>query len=123
MAEINIKELAKGYYKNRLNLTIEDVEKLLQDVYEEGVKDDYSNTSVTAINDCFQGIYSQHSPQPHYDNSKGSLYKFAEDHKLNAWEFDIVKRIVRSRKKGQFKEDLQKTKDVIDIYLSEYESK
>lgn len=58
----------------------------------------------------------------HYDNSNGSLYKFAEDHGLNAWEFDIIKRITRCRKKGQFVEDLEKTKRVIDIYLKEYES-
>lgn len=55
----------------------------------------------------------------HYDNSNGSLYKFAVDHDLNAYEFDIVKRIVRCRKKGQFKEDLEKTKLVIDLYLKE----
>jgi hypothetical protein len=58
----------------------------------------------------------------HYDNKNGSLYKFAEDHGLNAWEFDIIKRIARCRKKGQFKEDLEKTKRVIDLYLKEYES-
>jgi len=57
----------------------------------------------------------------YYDNSKGSLYKFAQDHDLNAWEFDIVKRIVRSRKKGNFEQDLLKTKGVIDLYLKEYE--
>jgi hypothetical protein len=56
----------------------------------------------------------------HYDNTNGSLYKFAQDHGLNAWEFDIIKRVVRCRKKGQFKEDLEKTKRVIDIYLKEY---
>ena len=59
----------------------------------------------------------------HYDNSKGSLYKFAHDHNLNAWEFDIIKRIARSRKKGNFKEDLEKTKHVIDLYLEEYDKK
>lgn len=58
----------------------------------------------------------------HYDNSKGSLYKFAEDHNLNAWEFDIIKRITRCRKKGNFNEDLEKTKIVIDLYLKEYEN-
>lgn len=58
----------------------------------------------------------------HYDNTNGSLYKFAQDHGLNAWEFDIIKRVVRCRKKGQFKEDLEKTKRVIDIYLKEHES-
>lgn len=56
----------------------------------------------------------------HYDNTHGSLYKFAEEHGLNAWEFDIIKRITRCRKKGQFKEDLEKTKRVIDLYLKEY---
>ena len=59
--------------------------------------------------------------QKHYDNSKGSLYQFAENQGLNAYEFDIVKRIVRSRKKGNFKEDLEKTKDLIDLYLLECE--
>lgn len=60
--------------------------------------------------------------QEHYDNSKGSLYQFAEDHKLNPWEFDIVKRTVRCRKKGNFKEDLEKTKFLIDLYLKEYDN-
>ena len=34
--------------------------------------------------------------------------------------FDILKRIVRCRQKGNFKQDLQKTKDVINIYLKEF---
>ena len=59
-------------------------------------------------------------PDAHYDNTHGSLYKFAEDHGLNAYEFDLIKRVVRCRKKGQFKEDLEKTKRVIDLYLEEY---
>ena len=57
----------------------------------------------------------------HYNNTNGSLYKFAQDHELNAWEFDIIKRITRCLKKGQFKEDLEKTKRVIDLYLKEFE--
>ena len=56
----------------------------------------------------------------HYDNTNGSLYKFAELHGLNAWEFDIIKRVVRCRKKGHFKDDLEKTKRVIDLYLKEF---
>ena len=56
----------------------------------------------------------------HYDNSNGSLYQFAIKHKLNVYEFDLIKRIVRSRKKGQFKEDLEKTKFLIDLYLKEH---
>lgn len=62
---------------------------------------------------------SKHS---HYDNTSGSLYKFAKDKSLNAWEFDIIKRVVRCRKKGQFLLDLQKTKDVIDLYIKEYKN-
>jgi hypothetical protein len=58
----------------------------------------------------------------HYNNTNGSLYLFAQQHELNAWEFDILKRIVRCRKKGQFKEDLEKTKRVIDLYLKEFEA-
>jgi hypothetical protein len=57
----------------------------------------------------------------HYDNSKGSLYKFANEQGLNSWEFDIIKRVIRCRKKGNFKEDLEKTKFLIDLYLKEYE--
>lgn len=58
----------------------------------------------------------------YYNNEKGSLYKFAEDRGLNAWEADIIKRIVRCRKKGQFKLDLEKTKHLIDLYLKEYDN-
>lgn len=56
--------------------------------------------------------------QSHY-KGKDSLYKFAEDWDLNAYEFDIIKRIVRCRHKGSFHQDLEKTKDLIDIYLRE----
>jgi hypothetical protein len=55
----------------------------------------------------------------HYDNSKGSLYKFCDDHELNPYEFDIIKRVMRCRKKGLFLEDLEKTKFLIDLYIKE----
>ena len=58
--------------------------------------------------------------QKHY-TGKDSLYKFATDWELNAYEFDILKRIVRCRRKGNFEQDLEKTKDVIDIYLKEFQ--
>jgi hypothetical protein len=58
----------------------------------------------------------------YYDNSKGSIYKFCNDQNLNAWESDLIKRIVRCRKKGNFLEDLQKTKVLIDLYIKEYET-
>jgi len=56
----------------------------------------------------------------HYNNENGSLYLFAQQHELNAYEFDIIKRVVRCRKKGQFKEDLAKSIRVIELYLKEY---
>ena len=57
----------------------------------------------------------------HYDNTNGSLYLFAIHQNLNAYEFDLIKRIVRCRKKGQFKEDLEKSIRVIELYLKEAE--
>ena len=56
----------------------------------------------------------------HYDNTNGSLYEFAELQGLNSYEFDVIKRIIRCRKKGNFKEDLEKTKFLIDLYLKEH---
>jgi len=56
----------------------------------------------------------------HYDNKNGSLYLFAKQQDLNSWEFDIIKRVVRCRKKGNFIEDLEKTKLVIDLYIKEF---
>lgn len=57
--------------------------------------------------------------QPHYDNTHGSLYQIAEQRGWNSYQFDIIKRIDRCLKKGQFEHDLQKTKDLIDLYLQE----
>lgn len=58
--------------------------------------------------------------QKHYNNENGSLYKFCEEKGLNSYEFDIIKRVMRCRKKGQFLEDLEKTKFLIDLYIKEY---
>lgn len=55
----------------------------------------------------------------YYNNDNGSLYKFQIDHDLNSYEFDIIKRVVRCRKKGFFLGDLQKTKNLIDLYIKE----
>ena len=70
----------------------------------------------------FELVDSASQTDEHYNNENGSLYLFAKHHNLNAWEFDILKRVVRCRKKGQFKEDLEKTKRVIDLYLKEFEA-
>ena len=66
--------------------------------------------------------YKEIQTPTHYDNSKGSIYQFCENQNLNSYEFDIIKRVVRSRKKGNFKEDLEKTKVLIDLYLKEYDN-
>jgi tRNA1(Val) A37 N6-methylase TrmN6 len=55
----------------------------------------------------------------HYNNEQGSLYKFAEHHELNAYEFDAIKRLVRCRKKGQWLSDIEKTIKVLEIYKEE----
>lgn len=56
----------------------------------------------------------------YYDNSNGSIYLFAHQHKLNPWETDIIKRIIRCRKKGHWEEDLGKSEDLIALYRLEY---
>ena len=59
--------------------------------------------------------------EEHYQSDE-SLYMIAEKLGLNAWEFDIFKRVVRCRKKGQFRDDLRKIKNTADIYLHEFKS-
>tara|TARA_Y100000389_G_scaffold204043_1_gene254667 strand:- start:1580 stop:1789 length:210 start_codon:yes stop_codon:yes gene_type:complete len=56
--------------------------------------------------------------QSHY-RGKDTIYKVAEDFDLNSYEFDILKRIIRCRHKGSWLQDLQKTKDTIDLYIKE----
>jgi len=55
----------------------------------------------------------------HYDNTNGSLYKVAQERGWNSYLFDIVKRLERANKKGEFETDLQKSKLVIDLWLQE----
>jgi hypothetical protein len=55
----------------------------------------------------------------HYSNTNGSLYKFAEDNNLNSYEFEVIKRIVRCRKKGEWITDIEKTIQVLEIYKKE----
>lgn len=76
--------------------------------------------SLLSNDETLENIGQLETPK-HYDNSKGSIYQFCENQNLNSYEFDIIKRVVRSRKKGNFKEDLEKTKHLIDLYLKEYE--
>lgn len=86
------------------------------------VKCDYGLDKLGFSLDEVEVIRDEPQKYEHYNNENGSLYLFAQHHNLNAWEFDILKRVVRCRKKGQFKEDLEKTKRVIDLYLKEFEA-
>jgi uncharacterized protein YkuJ len=54
----------------------------------------------------------------HYDNTNGTLYKIAEQRGWNAYQFDSIKRIDRVNKKGQFKEDIEKTIAVLKLMLN-----
>ena len=58
----------------------------------------------------------------HYDNSKGTLYKVAAERGWNSYLFDIVKRLERAEKKGEFKTDLEKSINVIKLWLQENEN-
>jgi len=87
---------------------------LVGDKFNEVGKVDYWSTSTFNISK------NQSKAPKHYDNTNGSLYEFAEQQGLNSYEFDLCKRIIRCRKKGNFKEDLEKTKFLIDLYLKEY---
>jgi hypothetical protein len=55
----------------------------------------------------------------HYNNDNGTLYKVAKERGWNSYLFDIVKRLERSEKKGEFRTDLEKSKVVIDLWLKE----
>lgn len=57
----------------------------------------------------------------HYDNSKGTLYKVATERGWNSYLFDVVKRLERAEKKGEFKTDLEKSINVIKLWLQENE--
>ena len=55
----------------------------------------------------------------YYNNEHGSLYKIAQQRGWNAYQFDIIKRIDRALKKGEFESDLEKTKNLIDLWVNE----
>ena len=55
----------------------------------------------------------------HYDNTNGTLYKIAEERGWNSYLFDIVKRLERAEKKGEFNQDLEKSINVIKLWLNE----
>jgi len=115
---IQIKELARNFKKQYLNMNTEDIEDFLQSVYNKGAEDCMEYSKLVSVDDD-NNKEATFSPQEHYDNSTGSLYKIAQDRGWNAYQFDIVKRIDRALKKGQFESDLNKSVDVIKIWQNE----
>ena len=101
---------------------IVEAEKSVSGGYLCKVKCEYGIDELWFPSGIVEVIEDEPQKDEHYNNENGSLYLFAQHHNLNAWEFDILKRVVRCRKKGQFKEDLEKTKRVIDLYLKEFEA-
>ena len=59
------------------------------------------------------------NPQPYYDNTKGSIYKVGNERKWNPYLFDVVKRLERGGKKDPLKQEIEKSIDVLKIWLSE----
>jgi hypothetical protein len=131
-------EDVKEYFKNAKEVSFlefgyekQDITECLGNLYQGGLHDIYTefetNGRRVLLYDATLKKYAEiisykeeTETPPHYDNSKGSIYQFCENQNLNSYEFDIIKRVVRSRKKGNFKEDLEKTKVLIDLYLKEY---
>lgn len=91
----------------------------LSDYY---IRKGYQQVSEQEFIDFMELEPKQAQGQPHYDNTHGSLYLIANQRGWNAYQFDIIKRIDRALKKGQFKEDLEKTKFLIDLWLKEEEN-
>lgn len=60
-----------------------------------------------------------YNPQLHYNNDNGSLYKVATQRNWNAYLFDIVKRLERGGKKDPIEQEIQKSIDVLRIWLEE----
>ena len=72
----------------------------------------------TTLEDNSDGI-EVFNPQPHYDNSKGSLYKVATERGWNSYIFDVVKRLERGGKKDPLKQEIEKSIDVLKVWLQD----
>ncbi len=82
------------------------------------IKNDNNDLS-SYLESYFDNVPIYKDTPEHYDNTNGSLYKIAQQRGWNAYQFDIVKRIDRCEKKGEFIKDLEKTKFLIDLYKDE----
>ena len=98
-----------------------EIEKQYDDMLKEAIDKEYKDMMAKQRAENYMSLKDGYKEKDaHYNNDNGSLYLFAQQHELNAYEFDIIKRIVRCRKKGYFHEDLAKSIRVIELYLKEY---
>ena len=97
-----------------------EIEKQYDDMLKEAIDKEYKDMMAKQRAENYMSLKDGYKEKDlHYNNENGSLYLFANQHELNAYEFDIIKRIVRCRKKGQFRDDLEKSIRVIELYLKE----
>lgn len=59
--------------------------------------------------------------QQHYNNTNGSLYKIAEQRGWNSYTFDVIKRLDRGGKKDPIRQEIEKSIDVLKLWLLELE--
>lgn len=64
-------------------------------------------------------VEDQLNTPKHYDNTKGTLYKVADERGWNSYVFDAVKRLERAEKKGEFDSDIDKTINLLLLYKKE----
>ena len=99
-----------------------EIEKQYDDMLKQAIDKEYKDMMAKQRAENYMSLKDGYKEKDtHYNNDNGSLYLFAQQHELNAYEFDIIKRIVRCRKKGQFRDDLEKSIRVIELYLKEIE--
>ena len=65
------------------------------------------------------GDESELEAPKYYDNSNGSLYKLAYERKWNPYVYEVVKRLDRAERKGEFISDIKKSIHVLELYLKE----
>ena len=66
-----------------------------------------------------QEVKNEITTPKHYNNENGTLYSIAEQRGWNTYLFDIVKRLERADKKGEFNQDLEKSIAVIQLWQKE----
>ena len=82
------------------------------------LRDKYTDEEFEALGDNNQGKLVITAPD-HYDNTHGSLYKIAEQRKLNSYEYDVLKHLIRCRNKGEWVSDIDKCIDILNMYKLE----